>query len=84
MQTEQTTKLEQGAAFRVHGFIMLKGLDDGREYRVAYKYRHAQAGEVYAIARRRGRRVVVAHAAYDIDRYIGKGSVSEFNYIEVL
>ena len=77
-----TTKLKAGDRVRVHGFIMLKGLDAGN-YRVAYQYNHVTYGPVYSFARPRGRRILCSFPACKIDPWLNKG-VSEFNYIEVL
>jgi hypothetical protein len=76
------TKLQAGSRIRVHGWVMMKGLDAG-EYLVKSVGQH-YGNLTYAFVKPRGKRVVAVHFATDVDAWIRPESHPDQNRIEVL
>lgn len=53
-------KLTEGDRIRVTGWPMLKGLEDGRDYRVAY-ISYVHGSPYYGFRLNRGRKIVARH-----------------------
>lgn len=77
----QATRLRAGSLIRVHGFVMLKGLEDGVTYRV-WTVGVYGGSPVYAFRRLRGKRTIATHFARSVDGWIRE--TADLNYIEVL
>lgn len=73
-----TPKLEVGDVVCVHGWVMLKGLEDGECYRVLR--RDAQS---YTFARPRGKKPIVRHYITSVDRWLRPAGHGDLNRIEV-
>lgn len=74
-------QLKQGDWFKVHGFVMLQGLDNGKEYEVHGIFTH-RGKPAYRLRPKYARKHTVAHTVRDIDRWIDNNST--INYIEIL
>jgi len=74
------TKLKVGSIILVHGFVMLKGLEDGQKYRVSMGLYYK--APTYCFRKARGKKVVCCHYAHDVDLWIG--DTNNLNTIEVI
>jgi hypothetical protein len=75
-------KLSVGTTLRVHGWIMLKNLDEG-DYvitSVGYFYNNP----CYTFRKARGRKRVCCHFANDVDRCVRPAGDIDLNRIEIL
>lgn len=78
-------KLKVGDKIRVVGFVMLKGLDDGKTYRVS-KVSQYGGSDTYTLYNVRSRKPLsnsVRHFAHDVDAWV-ESNISEWNRIEKL
>lgn len=73
-------RLVKGTIIRVHGFVMLKGLDDGGEYKVQSTPTY-HGNPTYQFTRRRGKKVACRHLASNVDAMISENNL---NRIEVV
>ncbi|NIT59474.1 MAG: hypothetical protein GWN00_25635 [Aliifodinibius sp.] len=75
--------LKKGDWIRVHGFVMLQGLDNGKEYEVNDIFTH-RGKPAYRLRPKYVRKYtsMVGHTVRDIDRWIDNNST--INYIEIL
>jgi hypothetical protein len=75
------TKLRTGSIIKVHGWVMLQHLDDGRLYRVKSTPR-VHGKPVYLFTRPHSHKTVVSHYAAAVDLWITNGP--NMNRIEII
>jgi hypothetical protein len=68
---------------RVHGFVMLEGLNDGCRYRVKKVYKLFRAHTVYEFSRPRGRKTITSHRAENVDPWVTGENDRDLNKIVV-
>jgi hypothetical protein len=66
----------------VHGFVMLKGLNDGFKYLLIQK-KHPEHGLIYEVRKPMGKKLIVSHYKSSVDLWI-KEPGKQNNYIEIL
>jgi hypothetical protein len=71
-------KLKVGDKILIHGFVMLKGLEDGQKYRVQSTPPYYN-NPTYQFTK--GKKVVCRHDAYSIDAWI---TADNLNRIEII
>lgn len=74
-------KLNIGSIIIVHGFVMLKGLEDGQKYRVHSTPPH-YGNDTYQFTKAKGKKVVARHYANNVDLWVD--NPQNFNRIEVM
>jgi len=75
-------KLKTNDIIRVHGFVMLEGLEDDHRYRVKAITPH-YGNATYSFARPKGRKTVVRHLASSVDLWVSDESDPDLNKITV-
>ena len=75
------TKLRIGSVILVHGFVMLKGLEDGQKYRVQ-SMPDWYGRPTYQFTKAKGKKFVCRHETSSVDCWIG--DKQNLNRIEVL
>jgi hypothetical protein len=77
-------KLKVGDIILVHGFVMMKGLKDGKKYRVQSmpKLKMFYDAETYQFTKAFGTKFVCRHLAESVDCWIGQPE--NLNRIEIL
>lgn len=75
-------KLKTNDIIRVHGFVMLQGLEDGRRYRVKAITPYYGIA-TYSFARPKGRKTIVRHLASSVDVWISDENNRDLNKITV-
>lgn len=66
-------KLKIGDVILVHGWVMLKKLEDGQLYRVQSTPDHFGFA-TYQFTKPKGKKVVIRHYAHDVDAWITNNS----------
>lgn len=74
------TKLKVGSIILVHGFVMLKGLEDGCKYKIQSMPQY-YGQDTYQFTKVRGKKFVARHLAKDVDCWINENNL---NRIEIL
>lgn len=79
------TRLEVGDIIKVHGFIMLKNLDDGNKYHITGIAEY-KGQWVYEFKKFRGKKLY-GHYVHNIDSWVKTADLKAcctLNYIEIL
>ena len=74
-------RLGVGDIIEVIGWVMLKGLDDGKRYKVARIEKHFM-GDVYYFSKPKGKKIVIGHYCYDVDGYINNSNNNRIEIVE--
>lgn len=80
MQDIQELKLQVGDIISVHGYVMMKKLDDGVKYRVSKIADHF-GRKVYVFTRARGSAVVARHFCHTVDAWLRPSGHEDLNKI---
>jgi len=75
-------KLKTNDIIRVHGYVMLEGLEDGCRYRVK-SITPYYGNPAYSFARPKGSKTVVRHLASSVDLWITDANDPDLNKITV-
>jgi hypothetical protein len=75
-------KLKTNDIIRVHGFVMLEGLDDGCCYRVKAITPY-YGNPTYSFAKPKGRKTIVRHFASSVDLWVSEENDPDLNNITV-
>ena len=73
-------KLKIGDVILVHGFVMLKGLEDGQKYRVQSTPNH-YGNPTYQFTKPKGKKFICRHDASNVDMMMDERNL---NRIEVI
>lgn len=76
------SKLREGSVIKVFGWVMLEGIESGKQYKIDSVFQHNGNDAYRFIKYPRGKKVFVAHRARDVDLWIGNPRDS--NRIEIV